>query len=207
MSYSLNNLDVKMEPYLKNIKNGFYIECGANNGIWQSNTLYFYEKYNWKGLLIEPNPHLIEICKKFRPNDIVENYALVNKNYDKNFIKGFFQFTDYAPSLMAQVVEDNSQFTNQHPDQEPISVPAITLTNLLEKHKIEKIDFFSLDVEGYEINVLEGFDIQRFKPKFLLIETTIIEDRQKEIKRYMESVGYKLIERLSDGDDLYVPND
>jgi FkbM family methyltransferase len=205
MSYALNNLDIKLEPYLKDIKNGFYIECGANNGVWQSNTLYFYKKYNWTGLLIEPNPFLYEICKKNGPKDIVENCALVDKNYNKSFIKGYFQFTDYASSLMAQTVEGNSEFKNQHPDKEPIDVPANTLTNILEKHKIKKIDLFSLDVEGYEINVLEGFDIQKYKPSFILIETTIIPTRQKEIKNYMESVGYQLIERLSDGDDLYEP--
>lgn len=204
MSYALNDLDIKMEPYLKDIKNGFYIECGANNGIWQSNTLYFYEKYNWKGLLIEPNPFLCELCKKLRPNDIVENYALVSDDYSDDTIKGFFQFTDYAPSLMAQVF--NKDF-NQHPDKEPIDVPATTLTKLLDKHQIKKIDFFSLDVEGYEINVLNGFDIQRFKPSYILIETTIIEHRQKEIENYMESVGYKLITRPSGSDDLYVPKE
>lgn len=204
MSYALNSLDLKMEPYLKDIKNGFYIECGANNGVWQSNTLYFYEKYGWRGLLIEPNPFLFQFCKKLRPNDIVENYALVNNNYKEDKIKGFFQFTDYAPSLMAQIFDEN---LNQHPDQEPIDVPAITLTKLLDKYQIKKIDFFSLDVEGYEINVLDGFDIKRFKPSYILIETTIIEERQKEIQKYMESVGYKIIARLSDGDDLYVPNE
>lgn len=42
-SYSLNFLDIKMLRYL-NYDNGYFIECGANDGIRQSNTLYYEKK-------------------------------------------------------------------------------------------------------------------------------------------------------------------
>ena len=46
---SLNNLDKKMLKYI-NYRNGFFTECGANDGVNQSNTWYFEKKLDWKDL-------------------------------------------------------------------------------------------------------------------------------------------------------------
>ena len=48
-----DGLDIQMLDYI-NYKNGFYIECGANDGVNQSTTWYFERTLQWKGLLIEP---------------------------------------------------------------------------------------------------------------------------------------------------------
>ena len=60
---AVNNLDRKLLKYL-NFKYGFYIECGANDGIIQSNSWYFDKYKNWKGILIEPIPRLFKELKK-----------------------------------------------------------------------------------------------------------------------------------------------
>ena len=46
------------------IKNGFFIEAGAYDGEYFSNTLFFELKQRWTGLLIEPNPDAFELLKK-----------------------------------------------------------------------------------------------------------------------------------------------
>ena len=51
--FSLNNLDMKMETYL-DFNNGYFVELGANDGVNQSNTLYFEKFRAWHGVLIEP---------------------------------------------------------------------------------------------------------------------------------------------------------
>ena len=58
----LNSLDKKLLEYL-NFKDGFYIECGAYDGLNQSNTWYFEKELNWKGILIEPNKKIFKILK------------------------------------------------------------------------------------------------------------------------------------------------
>jgi len=73
----------------------------------------------------------------------------------------------------------------------------------LEKHNIKKIDFISLDVEGYEVSVLNGFDIEKYLPTYMLIETTSFEVRRKVIFDYMEDRNYKVIEELSINDYLF----
>ena len=210
MVYALNELDEKMLKYL-NFNNGFFIEAGANDGISQSNTCLYEKEYGWNGLLIEPNLLKCLQCKNNRPNSIVENYALVSRNYEYDFIDGDFGHEDYNGSLMAMVLDEgdwcddvmkNSQ-KNRKENTNILKVPAITLDKLLKKHNIKKIDFFSLDVEGYEISVLNGFDIEKFLPTYMLIETTTYQNRIDIIFEYMENKNYKVVERLSCNDFLF----
>ena len=63
--FGLNNLDQKLEHWL-NYDDGYFVELGANNGVDQSNTLYFEKYRNWRGVLVEPTPHNFLACKKNR---------------------------------------------------------------------------------------------------------------------------------------------
>ena len=200
MSYSLDQLDLKMEKYFKDIFNGFYIECGANDGVSQNNTLYYNQKYNWKGLLVEANPDIYNICKINRPNDIVENYALVSSSYADKTIKGYFKNI----SLNGQCIDGNKYSDKTLSTEQITEVNAITLTELLDKHDIKKIDLFSLDVEGYEINVLDGLNFEKYRPKYILIETTTCENKREEIENYLSNKKYKFLERLSYNDAFYI---
>ena len=210
MVYSLNQLDEKLLKYL-NFENGFFIEAGANDGISQSNTALYEFEYGWKGLLVEPNPKKYFECKERRINSIVENYALVSNSYRGNFINGDFGHQDYTSSLMSMVLDEGDwcddvmreSQKNRREHEMVIEVPAITLNKLLEKHNIKNIDFFSLDVEGYEISVLNGFDIERYLPSYMLIETTTFENRISAIFEYMDNKNYKVVERLSCNDFLF----
>ena len=67
------NLDKKMLKYI-NYSDGFYIECGANDGVNQSNTWYYEKKLNWKGLLIEP---IDDIYKELKKNRSDKNFFLI----------------------------------------------------------------------------------------------------------------------------------
>ena len=60
-----DGLDIQMLDYI-NYKNGFYIECGANDGVNQSTTWYFERTLQWKGLLIEPIKLVYAELKKNR---------------------------------------------------------------------------------------------------------------------------------------------
>ena len=75
-SFSLNALDLKLARRLTK-RHGIFVEAGANDGVSQSNTLYFERYLNWRGLLVEPVPALAEECKKNRPGCRVANFALV----------------------------------------------------------------------------------------------------------------------------------
>jgi len=66
--------------------------------------------------------------------------------------------------------------------------PTITLTELLDKEGLRKIDFVSMDIELAEPKALAGFDIERFRPRLLCIESHV-EVRQP-ILDYFAKHGY-----------------
>ena len=65
----------------------------------------------------------------------------------------------------------------------------ITLDTLLESIHVDDIDFLSVDTEGWEIDVMKGFDHNKYQPKVILLEN--INDDPK-YTSYMSSIGYKL---------------
>jgi len=51
------------------------------------------------------------------------------------------------------------------------TVPARTLSSVLDEAGAPEIDFLSLDVEGFEPDVLRGLDLARHAPRWILVET------------------------------------
>jgi FkbM family methyltransferase len=186
-----------------NFSKGFFVEVGANDGIKQSNTLY-YEKYlNWRGILIEPIPHLADKCKVNRPKAIVENCALVPFSYQKNEIEmRYCGLMSLVKGAMKSETEEINHIRDGCKSQKDstyeLKTPSATLSSILEKHSISKIDFLSLDVEGYEISVLKGIDFNKHSPNYMLVEARY----RKEIDALLSSL-YEPIEDLTHHDILY----
>ncbi len=166
MNYSAcDNKKVSFEKKLDDIfnfkTNGFFIELGANDGFNSSNT-YFFEKYReWKGILIEPSIKGYEKCKINRPNSLCLNYACVSNDYTDEFIYGDFDDNHAMGSIYGKRLNRNNL----------IKVKAITLENILDSYtENQKIDFLSLDTEGYELNILKGLNLHKYRPHYMLIE-------------------------------------
>ena len=69
---------------------GFFIEAGASDGVYGSNTLLLERKYGWDGLLIEPNLFFFQKLKKKR-KVICRRCLLSNKEEKMDFIEaGYF---------------------------------------------------------------------------------------------------------------------
>jgi FkbM family methyltransferase len=190
-TYSLcdsNNefLDNKLDNLFEKKQNGFFIELGANNGLMQSNTAFLEKNRNWTGILIEPNIKNYELCKINRPSSICYNYACVSDDFKENFIYGDFDLSSNDQlSLMSSV--NGLRLNNNN----LVKVSVSTLTNILDKQIIPKIDLLSLDVEGYELNVLKGLNFNKYKPLYLLIEIYYV-DFEK-ICNYLNKNNYELI--------------
>ncbi len=194
----------KLEQYLKN--DGFFIEVGANDGFSESNTYYFERFRNWKGILIEAIPELYQQCLQERPKSTVFNYALVADDYKEDTVEmiyGHLMSVVKGAFNDSKQEEDHAMVAGRHMGFTPykLKVPARTLTSILDEMKVEQIDFFSLDVEGYELNVLRGLDLNRYKPQQMLVEC-LTEENLAEISSYLNQY-YEEPEPLSSVDYLF----
>ena len=178
--------------------NGVFVECGANDGLFMNNTSTLEFKRGWTGLLVEPSPSAFAACIKNRPNSIVLNYALVSKDYPFPSITG-----DFDGHPMSSV--NGKRRFNSSPSD--VTVMATTLSKLLEICNITKIDLFSLDVEGYELEVLRGLDFNIWHPTYILLEVNHL-FYDENIFEYLKNRNYTNLGVFSDFnpvDDPYWP--
>lgn len=174
-------LESKLDKLFKNKENGFFIELGANDGLFQSNSAFFEKSRKWSGILIEPSIVGYELCIKNRPNSICFNYACVSNDFKDDFVYGDFQNNNPMASINSERSCSNTL----------IQVKAITLEKLLDSQKITTIDFLSLDTEGYELNILNGLNLDKYRPNYMLIE--IYKKDYDNIISFLKEKKYSLI--------------
>lgn len=200
---ALNNLDKKLLKYISH-KNGFYVEAGAYDGIDQSNTKLFEDKLNWTGLLVEPIPSYYDRCKKNRPNNIVENFALSNKSeMVEIFDAGLMTIVSDSITHNGRGLEHANAYVEKHAKNHKIkklAVKSIKLQELFDRHEITTVDLLSLDVEGYEYKTLCGIDFSKTKIDYILLECNV-KNSLDLIKKLL--YNYELVDKLSKHDHLF----
>ena len=182
--YGHHELDKKLKKYL-NYEKGFFVELGANDGIKQSNTFYFEKNFNWNGILIEPIKVKYEKCLKFRSSkNYFYNNACVGFNFKNKKIKMIYS------DLMSSI--DDKNIINK--------VNTKTLNEIFQEVGTPKlIDFLSLDVEGSELEVLNGIDFKIYNFKFILVESR----DDDEIIKYLSNKNYNFLEKISKRDLIF----
>ena len=205
----LGKLDQKLEKYL-DFDNGFYIELGANNGIEQSNTLYYEVYRSWSGILIEPILHKYLDCKRNRsPKNKFYNNACVSFDFSENYVKLLYSNLMTTPVNLENDLDDSLAHANHSNSVRPTNkkeevvefyAKPKTLDSILAQSNAPKIiDLLSIDVEGAEIEILKGVNFEKYIIKFILVEC-----RNKEkIFSFLSKYKYKLIDQLTHHDFLF----
>ncbi len=202
---ALGDLDRKLAKYL-DFRSGFFIEAGANDGYSQSNTYYLEKKLGWRGILVEGIPELYEKCRSLRSNSEVINCALVRDASQTPVVNMHFaHLMSVVEGSLGDTDEQRKHIETGLEVQRlegtySVEVPARTLESVLENIPIpEEIDFFSLDVEGGDLAVLQGLNLARFRPRSILVEARFFDEVDELLKRH----DYEMIEKLSHHDFLY----
>ena len=193
-------LETALKEFL-DFRNGFFIEVGAHDGIFQSNTLSLEKDLGWTGILIEPSISAYLDCVKNRPNSKCINTALTSfLKYEKKK----FAYGDFNSSPMSSIagirsghsiIQNIKDYLKKKFYNQLVPASTIPMQLILEKLEINKIDFLSLDVEGFELEVLNGIDFTRYRPKYILIE--VREVHKNNIFKFMEKSHYKLLKNIS----------
>lgn len=155
-------------------REGCFIEVGAYDGVSLS-VSYPFEAVGWTGYLIEALQDRYEECVRNRPHSRVVRAALTRPGRGD---RG--QFTRVSGtsggdmrSYLDTHAEHSAQIAGAGAREEDgrLEVPLATMDDILAEHE-GPIDFASIDVEGSEADVLSGFDLERFRPRVLLVEDT-----------------------------------
>lgn len=205
--FAINGLDRKLERYI-DYENGYFVELGANDGFSQSNTYFFELKKGWRGVLIEPSPHLFMSCLRLRgKNNKVHCNACVGFDYDQKYVDIEYANLMSVSANLDLTLGDQSrhlktakQFLAREGESISFGAIAKTLNTILHDSDAPKdIDLLSLDVEGAEIEVLKGVNFEEFRFKFMLIESS---DKQK-LESFLQLHGYALVDQFSQHDYLF----
>jgi FkbM family methyltransferase len=140
---------------------GHFVEIGAFNGIHLSNTKFLEDSLGWSGLLIEATPRIFKELQKNRPSEknlIIGEGVCPKGQGSMDFEVGDGGVTNGDPNEMSDEFKDK---WHSKPD-EIITVPCRPLGEMMQEYLqhsgADSIDFFSLDVEGGELKVLETMD-------------------------------------------------
>lgn len=147
--------------------NGMYVEIGGLDGVFISNTLFFHDFLGWRGLLVEPSPENYSKLVKNRPNDINVNSAVCSNFSNVHFagkggaVSGIWEFMS----------EEFRQTWHKKAKLESLPViPCIPLQVIFTKFAVKHIDFFSLDVENAELEVLRTINFDLLHVSVLSVE-------------------------------------
>ena len=163
--YAQYQEDKILNTILENKKDGFFIDVGANDGKIGSNS-FFFEQLGWKGILIEPILEFCEKMKVFRKNSEIINAAVGNPKQPTEI--DFFEVE--GVNVLSSLNPDVRRVEKEKGKIQKRKVQLMSLNQILGNKNVTSIDFISIDVEGLEPEVLRGIDLEKYQPRFLIIE-------------------------------------
>ena len=149
--------EILYRTYFAEKRDGFFIECGAYDGLLECSCKFFEESLGWCGMNIEASPRIFERLVRNRPASLNVNVALSDRN-------GRSRFSDVAspdgyadgngslrhkPEHLADLAAHGCRLVG-------VEVATTTYCDIVAQHGVERVDLFVLDVEGCELQVLAG---------------------------------------------------
>lgn len=174
----------------------YYVEIGANDGIYLSNTYSLEKNLGWKGILSEANQSVVPKLLVNRLNSLIDVRAVTNKS-GQSLVFMMTENSEYSSLKGASV--HSSQFKGS---VESI-VESVSLTDLLTEYSAPRtVGFLSVDTEGNEYEIIQGLDSNIHRFSFVAVE---VSKNSEQIKSLMESLGYtQILEQISLWDQWWI---
>ena len=202
MSHSQIGQDLRVVEFYNNKEDGFFIEVGASNGIYLSNTYLLETEYKWKGICCEPIPDRFQELVINRPNSVCYNQAV----YSESGLSLIFDIANNFDLLSGISEHIDAYKLNVDSNKTSIEVQTISLLDVLDKANAPKfIEYMSLDTEGSELEIIKNFDFEKYTFGLIDVEHNYCEPRRTEIKNLLLSKGY-IYKGENKWDDMYKHN-
>lgn len=146
---------------------GFFVDVGAHDGITNSNTYALEMYHGWSGICIEPDSAVFPLLQRNRPDAALADVAIASEEG------------------IAKIL----------PSQERRA--ALPLRDLLDRFTVPLvIDYLSVDTEGYDLEVLQSMDFERWHVRTITVEHNAYFSgtaRQNAIKTFLEANDFKRV--------------
>jgi len=186
LAYSHWGIDLIITKLLNSKNKGIYIDVGCHHPFLNNHSYLLY-KSGWEGINIDIDYNSIDMFNFFRKSDVNIQTAVTDH---KGEVDLFFYHNRAAKNTISKEFGSGAK--------EKKKINSDTLNNIIEnsKFKNSKIDFVSIDVEGNEMNVLNGFNLKKYKPKLILLEFILPNKKEfyeKDINEITNSEVYKFL--------------
>jgi len=171
LSYAQEGEDLVLDRILESLPNrdstpGFFVDIGAHHPTRYSNTYYFYRR-GWRGINVDALPGTTGLFKRMRPKDITIESGVGAKPG----LMTYFMFNEPALNTFS---ERDAQKKNNPPYHivKTLQIPVVKLSTILDEHVPANmpIDFMTIDVEGFDHEIVVSSDWERYRPRVLLLE-------------------------------------
>ena len=164
ISYAQNLEDYHLDLVLGDQTNGSYVDVGGGHPVADNVSFWFYLK-GWRGLVVEPQQALADVYAHVRPRDHAVSCLAGRADGETEFhvVEGLHGFSSTVREHAVGAGSFGAGFKT-------IRMPVRTLSGLIAEAGLGAVDFLKIDVEGAESEVLAGLDLERHRPRVILVE-------------------------------------
>jgi FkbM family methyltransferase len=184
MHFSQFGEDLVLQSLFSDQSTGRWIDVGAFDPIYYSNTYLLYKK-GWTGIYVEPNPAGHRKFVRLRERDINLNLAVGRAAGPS------CDFWCSGP--WSSLTKSRAEFSGHAPEK--ISVPVTSLQTIAETNTCLSPDLLTVDCEGHDLDVLQSADWGSFRPRCIVVEDEEC-DVESEIGTFLASARYRRVIQL-----------
>ncbi len=195
-SWSQEGEDMVLSRFFEDSKNiGFFVDIGAHHPCKYSNTYKFYRK-GWRGINIDAAPGSMKLFNKKRPLDINLEIAISEKEENLTY----YMFNMPALNTFSQEEAEKKNGKNNYQVIDKKKIRTERLETIFDKYLKfnQKIDFLTIDVEGFDFQVLKSNNWSKYIPEYILVEdleSNVEQTLSSDLYKFLVSKGYMLIAR------------
>ena len=184
-------------------RSGFFVEFGAVDGKFLSNTYLLEKHFGWNGIVSEP-------AKIYHKDLIINRSCVVDTRCVTRSSGNLLDFEECTNGILSTLREyrEGDAHKRTRRRKSLYKVVSVSLNDLLKENNAPReIDFLSIDTEGSEYEILKSFFPSNYDIAVFVVEHNFTKNREL-IHRLMNENNYKrLFEDISYVDDWYVKSE
>jgi FkbM family methyltransferase len=182
--------------------NVFFVNIGAHDGRSNDPVWEFVKRYQWHGVLVEPQKDVFERLKanySDSPQLMFQNVAIATENGRRTMYKvksgpGVPEFaTQFTSFRRESVLSQTRYIPNVGELIDTEEVECITLDTLLQRAGAVDVDVLQIDAEGYDYEIVMMVDFKRVRPSVIHFEHVhLTKNQQETCCRLLIDNGYRV---------------